>query len=392
MRKNQIIYIILLISSVILVSFHGGMVSYALFYMCIAIPLIALGYTFYVYMRMQFYQHTPEKIVEKGKALPYEIVFRNEDYIPFTHVKVRFYEAQCEVEDQKQFTQYYLLPGDEKKLHTTLKCFYRGCYNVGVKEIEIMDFLYLFKVKYPVMWPLELTVLPMIVPLKSLSILPFYEDPKNDYHTLYAESMILENDTRKYQPGDHLKHIHWKASAKRGELLTRRESTLLKRENIILFDLSAIPGEKYSQLAREDKILEVVLAISWYLQKTKVKLTVGYEENGLKEIVIEGPENFGKFYYESGKVCFNADRTLEMLLKEHMMQYPMPCFYMMVLSRLSSSLCQLVQRAIHYNQQIIILYVNESLTSDQQWMNQLEAIGVKSYWIRPKDILDDVIG
>ena len=392
MRRNQLVFMGLLVGAIILVSFHGGVISYALFYLCLCVPIVALAYNVYVYKRLQFYQHTPSKIVEKGKVLPYEVIFKNEDYIPFTHVKVNFYEQQCKVEGSHKVKEYYLLPGDEKKLQTTLKCFYRGDYSVGVKEIEIMDFLYLFKITYPVMWSLELNVLPTVVKLKHLSIIPNYEDPKVQYNAC-TQDMLLESDTRKYIPGDHPKQIHWKALAHQGELLTRRTSTEIKRDNIILMERYIIQEDRYSQLAIEDKILEVVLALAYYLQSTKVAVKVVYEEKELREYEITDYKAFGNFYQTSSKVHFNGDYPLSKVLDVYLMQHPKLDFYILVTHQLTNGLYESIEKAIAYGQELIVLYVAKQRSKAEEILShKLGAIGVKIYWIRPGDSLEEVIG
>ncbi|MBE6023568.1 MAG: DUF58 domain-containing protein [Cellulosilyticum sp.] len=392
MRRNQILYMVLLISSLILVSYHGGMISYTLFYLCLCIPLASLTYIFYVYKRLQFYQHTPSKIVEKGEILPYEVVFRNEDFIPFTHVKVKFYSEQCKVEESHKVTEYYLLPGDEKKLHTTLRCFYRGDYNVGVKEIEIMDFLYLFKLTYPVMWGLELSVLPKVIHLKNLNILSTQEDPKVHYANV-SENMILENDIRRYQPGDSLKHIHWKAVARQREFLTRQVSSEVKRNYIILMDRTNVEVEGYSKLAVEDKIIEIMLAITYYLQSTKVGVSIGYEDNGLQEYDILNDEVFGRFYQSSGQIHFNGNQSLAIVLEQYMMKHPKLNFYILVTHMLTEHLYDGIVTALAKGQQIVLLYViKEPVENDHPLIYKLGAIGVKVYCISPETSLEELIG
>lgn len=409
MRKNQIVYIGLLIGATILVSFRGGIVAYALFYLCLGIPIISLVYNFYVYKCLQFYQHTPTKIVEKGKLLPYEVVFRNPGFIPFTHVKVHFYDEQCKVEESNQVTEYYLLPGDEKKLNTTLKCFYRGEYSVGVKEIEVMDFLYLFKMTFRVMWFLELTVLPKVIRLKDLSILPNYEDPKSQYH-IGIEDVILESDTRKYQVGDSLKQIHWKAVARQGELLTRRISTEIKRENVILMDRTSAEGSIYTKLAVEDKVLEIVLALACYLQTTKIGATVCYEENGLQEYQIKNDVAFGNFYHHVSKLHFNGEKEISNVLEHYLMTHTSLNFYILVTHHLTKALYESIKKALAHGQQIVILYVtkkeedmlssnkqnssiqNNNGTDEETFITQLTMIGSKVYCIKPEDSLEEIIG
>ena len=392
MRKNQMTYIGLLIGCTILASLRGGVITYALFYLCLGIPVVAIGYIFYVYMCLQFYQHTPSKIVKKGEILPYEVVFRNPGWIPFTHVKVNFYDEQCKVEESNKVKEYYLLPGDEKKLHTTLKCFYRGEYSVGVKEIEIMDFLGLFKITFSVMWFLELTVLPKVIELKGLSILPTYEDPKSLY-SFNVEDMLLESDTRKYQPGDNLKQIHWKAVAKQGELLTRRVATEVKRENIIIMEQYAAEGTVYQKLALEDKVLEIVLAISFYLQSAQIGTKVIYEENGLKSYSIQNEVDFGNFYHTSSGLHFNSCIAVENILETYIKTDSKLNFYIVVTYHMTEKLYESVQNAIANNQQLVILYVQHPMNKvEDGLLNKLRMISNQVYCITPEDSLEEIIG
>ena len=392
MNKNRIIYLALLIGATVLVSFYGGTISYALFYMCLSVPVVAFIYNIYVYLRLQFYQQTPSRIVEKGKVLPYEVQFKNLDFIPFTHIKVKFYDEQCQVEANDEFTEYYLLPGDEKKLQTTLRCFYRGEYCVGVKEIEIMDFLYLFKMTYPVMWSLKLTVLPTVIKLGQLGILLNDEDPKtNDYGK--AENMLLESETRKYQPGDYPRQIHWKAVARQRELLTRKVSKEIKRDNIILMDLQSVEEKEYTKLAIEDKIIEIVLAMGYYLQAQGTGAKICLYDDSLREYPITSPETFGTFYTVSSEVHFSAQKSFGEVLEAYMLQHPKLDYYLLVTHEISEELLLSASKAVTYGQKVMILLVRtDCQEAEQSYMNRLEMMGICVICIKPQDDLNKVLG
>ena len=392
MKKNRIIYLALLVGATILVSFYGGTISYALFYMCLCVPVVAFAYNIYVYFRLQFYQQTPSRIVEKGKVLPYEVQFKNLDFIPFTHIKVKFYDEQCQVEANDELTEYYLLPGEEKKLETTLRCFYRGEYCVGVKEIEVMDFLYLFKMTYPVMWSLKLTVLPTVIKLKQLGILLNDEDPKtNDYGKV--ENMLLESETRKYQPGDYPRQIHWKAAARQRELLTRKVSKEIKRDNIILMDLQSVEEKEYTKLAIEDKIIEIVLAMGYYLQAQGTGAKICLDDGTLRAYPIMNAETFGTFYKVSSEVHFNGQKPFGEVLEAYILQHPKLNYYLLVTHEMSEALLLSVSKAVNYGQKVMVLLVRANCQeAEQNYMNQLEMMGICVMCIKPQDDLNKVLG
>lgn len=65
-----------------------------------------------------------------------------------------------------------LLPHEEIRVDTKMYCKYRGTYPVGVKSVEITDFLGLFTIPYPMMSQIRLTARPRIIPMEQLKIGP----------------------------------------------------------------------------------------------------------------------------------------------------------------------------------------------------------------------------
>jgi len=102
-----------------------------------------------------------------------------------------------------------------------LKCTTRGIYMLGPVHLKSGDVFTLFKtqesrkdrdrlVVYPRVWPLEELGLP--------SKEPFGE---RKAHRRLLEDPLRAAGIRDYHPEDSLRHIHWKATAHRGELQVR---------------------------------------------------------------------------------------------------------------------------------------------------------------------------
>lgn len=394
MQRNRIIYAIVLVGSTFLVSFRGGTFTYAFFYLSLLIPVVSLSYTFYVYKRLQFYQTTPKRVVVKGEVLPYEVTFQNHDRIPYTNIKAHFYEENSEVAASQTMKEYDLLPGDEKKLESQLQCFYRGNYEVGVKNIEVTDFLNLIKVTYSAEWPLRLTVLPRVVKLNSLGIAASEEDPKSTRFVIGSGSQMesLENQMRVYQPGDTFRTVHWKASAKKGELLVRQPNYLIKRENILLLDLSPTGEEGVMKLGIEDKMLEIVLAITQYYVDQRIRSSIFFLQSELKEYVIQNEADFGVFYEKCVSLYFNEEVEIEQLLMAQFMKRGDLGFYIVITHYLSESLLQVGNEMIGKGGQMAVLLVSDVLSEETRTrLEKMTMLGMKVHQIKSKDLLEDVL-
>ena len=216
---------------------------------------------------------------------------------------------------------------------------------------------------------------------------------KKTAYNFQSNRMLLENDMRKYQSGDSLKQVHWKASAKTGELLSRQESMEVKRENKILIDLIKVEETGYDRLAVEDKILEAALAIANYMKENLIKVTIGYVQEQVRKLPIEDAESFGTFYHECGKLLFNAAYGIDNLLEAFLEERLRPSFYILITNHLTEVLMQQCLKAIAYGEQLVILYVAETRSQEiAQQMTKLENMQIRSYWIQPKTRLEEIIG
>lgn len=121
-----------------------------------------------------------------------------------------------------------------------LKCLARGIYMLGPVHLRSGDIFTLFEVQeshnnrdrlvvYPRIWPLEELGLP--------SKDPFGE--RKAYHRL-LEDPLRTIGIRDHHPEDSLRHIHWKATAHRGELQVRVFEPTTTFSLVILLNVSTL--------------------------------------------------------------------------------------------------------------------------------------------------------
>ncbi len=102
-----------------------------------------------------------------------------------------------------------------------MQCNQRGYYSFGPTKIQSGDY-FRFRVQYmEVGGPCHLVVYPKIVPLEQLGITS--RDPFGDLRLRrhLFQDPVRVSSIREYTPGDPMRRIHWKATARTGQLQTK---------------------------------------------------------------------------------------------------------------------------------------------------------------------------
>lgn len=392
MRLNRLICIAAIIGSGIFASYYGGNAVYALFYLTILIPIIAFLYTVYVYFRFRLYQEIGSHLITKGEWNDYSFVIANEDFITYRNIKVKFLSDKSTIEAANQVTEYCLLPNEKEKLQTRIKCHYRGEYYVGVNQVEITDFLNLFTITYPMASKLKAFVLPRVVQLEQLAIAPPQNDVKNP--TRFSNDALEELDTemRKYNPGDSRKRIHWKASARMGELISRKYQYIPKAQTVVFMDLVKIKDEELKVVGYEDKIIESVLAIVNFYAKRNIASHIIYDQSGIKSFPIGTNDDFNVFYKACVTLRFEAVLPAYELINARLGYADEGVFYVVVTHILSKELYLAALKVLACQNSISIIYISDDVSdSTRELINSMKLSGIGIYQIMLKDEIADIL-
>ena len=336
MKRNRIIYFLICIASIVLASFYGGPISYSILFGVLLVTPVSLIYLFVVYWFFKLYQVLGTKHITAYEPIPYYFVLQNEYLTNFCHISISTYSTFSYIDelqgDKKLLGEqndtnttkasgsiqktYELLPGESVRYDTTLICRYRGDYFVGIKEITIVDFFRLFKVTYRVPEPLNAVVLPRVIKVRSLKSVP------DMAVSTYKENPELATDfdsiVREYIPGDPIKGIHWKSTAKTGKLQSRLTYGEQRRGISIFLDTGRVSKDEYTYIPVENKALEIVLALADYFSNVSVPTTLFYSQSEPRTLKTGAEHEMENFLSNVSLIKFrddeNASVTLDILL------------------------------------------------------------------------------
>nr|WP_239647013.1 DUF58 domain-containing protein [Nocardiopsis salina] len=111
----------------------------------------------------------------------------------------------------------------------------RGRYPIGPLRVVIGDPLGCVRVSRDVDAPASLLVTPRALPLSPVEV---RGGPQGEHTPLRSSAGIGEQDPvpREYQHGDELRRVHWRSTAKHGELMVRRDEQHQREHSVLLVD------------------------------------------------------------------------------------------------------------------------------------------------------------
>lgn len=282
--------LVLIVAALIFAWLAGGRLPYFMLWLGLGVTGGALLWTAYGLRKV-----TGEWRINRHEAAvgePVELTLRleNEGILPLPWLEVDDETPNNLVASDAPKQATYLPLLGSRIVRFTVRPKRRGYYQLGPVRLRLGDGLGLAQGEQVIGSPVRLTVYPRIVPIESMGLalgLPFgpvrtreraFEDPANP------------SEIRPYRPGDNPRQIHWKTTARRGELMLREYELNAAASLLILPDLQAGAPIEASELAIE---LSASLA-AWGLRQ---KIEVGLVSHGAERLIAQ-PSRGDRSYRE----------------------------------------------------------------------------------------------
>ncbi len=121
-------------------------------------------------------------------------------------------------------------------VHYPMRCELRGRYRVGPVTLRLRDPFGLAEVTRSFDQVDELVVTPIVHPLPTVRLTGEWAGLGESTRRSVASSGEDDAATREYRLGDDLRRIHWRSTARRGELMVRREEQPWQSRAALLLD------------------------------------------------------------------------------------------------------------------------------------------------------------
>lgn len=315
--KLNIKVIILIIAALIFAYLSGGNLPYTIFYALLLMFLFSLIFVTVkknslrlkiALSKNSYHVHDDDKAHIKlsfGGILPVPyLMLTNDVFLKF--------------DDTYKGDLLFLRIHASNEIIRDIRFSIRGKYDFGQCTVNFKDIFYIFDCTNHYKTDKLVTVYPKIYDIDNmifrgngtfLNVLNYKSTREDPYTT---------RDVKKYNYGDNIKKIHWKLSAKHGELFVRNYDTISAEECNIFIDMNEDNYSMDSKGIAEEKMIDFSSSLLNYMVNKEMKSTVYINTKESRKFYIRGREEFKnlmEFFVENksnGKITLG--RFLDMYL------------------------------------------------------------------------------
>jgi uncharacterized protein (DUF58 family) len=217
----------------------------------------------------------------KGEKTTLLIKVKNRTIIPAADVRLRVImpEKGLDVNTEKDVVSFSVAGRAEEVLEIEYNAALWGQYQIGIESVKLGDFLGVFSIPWNVSGEsnFEVLVFPNIIEIPPEEMIigsaleAIYDDEAEETtEQLMPFGGFPGYNHRDYEPGDPIRRINWKLSAKRDKLLLRLDDEAETPEiNICLTGFD-------EDRERQEEAVEMTLGLADLFVKLEIKVKVHY--------------------------------------------------------------------------------------------------------------------
>lgn len=284
-------FIILLVLSLLLGLTYGGVLFYYLFYSML-ITLIATSVyialiNYYIKIEIDF----KDQYLFAGDTGECITILRCDLDIPVPYIEIKSEVFKI------AFTEYTaqlvsLTAMESQWIKNNIVFHKRGIYNLGNVNLKIRDVFNVLELRKNINTKNYVKIYPRIYEMVS---------PNSGGKDIFRDSIDFKGsnedqftikDVREYRQGDSLKKIHWKLSARYGELYVRNFENISSEQSVIFIDLNKKNNDYDIFGIYEEKVVDIAISLINMMRKKDIGTKVYVNSKQPREFNILCKEDF----------------------------------------------------------------------------------------------------
>ncbi|MCW6009711.1 DUF58 domain-containing protein [Micromonospora sp. CPCC 205371] len=171
----------------------------------------------------------------------------------------------------------------------TVRADVRGRYEVGPLVVRLTDPFGLCELTRSFPSIDRLTVIPQVVPLPNVRLAGEYTGAGDSRARSVAVHGEDDAATREYRRGDDLRRVHWKSTARLGELMVRREEQPWESRATVVLDTRAFAHRGEGPTASFEWAVSAAASIAVHLREAGYKIRL-VTDSGIDADATDGGE------------------------------------------------------------------------------------------------------
>lgn len=303
--KFFFIFIIVLFLKII----HGGYIVNLLYYLQLTVIFISTISIIVNYLTLELNVKTLNFITTTNNNFYFSIEIKNNGPIACNFVTVQNSTVSNLIE--KYNGEVLSISGfSSKKVKYYINLKQRGIYDLGTFGVELSDLFSIISIKRNIKKDYLLKVYPQSVNISRYSGNGNDVIYEKDTNIGYREGNSSIKDIRRYIPGDSLKKINWKLTAKANEFMVKNYENIDGNEMNIFLDMNKLNYKKDKDGQLEETLIDIVASLIQHANKDNVdvKLWCNNKEATYHRFNYENIEDSFEFFIErksDGTICFD---------------------------------------------------------------------------------------
>ncbi|GMB10166.1 DUF58 domain-containing protein [Thermolongibacillus altinsuensis] len=388
MRKNPIRQCVLIISLFVVLfvyaMFQGGFVSWFLFYSFLPLWLYSIVVFFYPLHALNVERTFNQASYHAGETVVVTVRMNMPTFFPvISFIVEEEWPQSLPSKDEKMV----VFPFGRKTLTFTyeIRGIPRGEHIFSNIRIKITDFFGL--VSKEAEFPLQhaMVVYPRYVEMNMLKVSQSFEQGSAVSPWQLHRDMTMAVGVREYVPGDRFSWIHWKASARKNDWMTK-EFEEQQNEDVVLF-LDRTPTPLFEEM--------VTFSASFVRANIKKGVQTGFVAIGTDRLVFH-PQNseahLQRLFYALAKVKCDSAKSFEHIISNETMLWPASASFCYMTSYLSKDLAYAVgHMAMRGRNNVVFFMKNEGAplsNEEQEVIEQLRKKRVTTVVVTPDYVIN----
>ena len=209
-----------------------------------AAALISVLICVYTKRKLSVLVWVSEDVLNRGDVVSVHVLLKKSGVLPSSFINAEMYSSYHFSSSSPQKIKTAVFGTGRVDFTADYRAGYFGKGRIGIGTVTVSDYLGLCSFVVPVSKPSEeIKIYPNVPEVnareglaRSLTDTAVFDESEETTQSLFAVSGTPGYEHRKYEPGDSLKLINWKLSAKRGDLLVRRLEGASGSEQIFILD------------------------------------------------------------------------------------------------------------------------------------------------------------
>ncbi len=261
----------------------------------IVLVVMLLAYNLLVLFKIRISLEAPLSMTERGRKVPVKIKIQNYSIFPTGKISIQLVETHNLFRKKRKTVFYAAAEGrkvSEECSTTVISAEWYSKYSgtavirlVKAKSFDLLGLLALSVPKEMYQGKEEIVVLPAIyeVPIEISDKTNFLVEEQERFllgRNVMDETVAEQFQIREYQPGDKIRSIHWKLTAKADELMVRDYLPVISCPVLLFINIPEERAEKRKSLLQQrDKFFSVLLSVSKSMaQKQCIHYVIWYDK------------------------------------------------------------------------------------------------------------------